>query len=119
MSDFYDGMAATALGLLAKFGTTITLERRVGKSINPVTGAVVNGLGSNVTTTGLLTPYPDNVIDGVRILKSDRKIILSNEQEPSPTDKPIIDGESWSIVYITTVKPDGATPVVYFAQVRR
>jgi len=55
----------------------------------------------------------------VRVLASDRELVLSNQQQPLPSDKPVIGGEQWSIVGIKTIKPDGVTPVVYFAQVRR
>jgi hypothetical protein len=116
---FYADMAATALALLAEFGTTVTLPRTTGGSTDPVTGEVITGTDATVTTTGLIKPYPDRMIDGTRILQGDRELVLSNEQEPLPTDHPTIGGENWAIVGIRTVKPDGATPVVYFLQVRK
>ena len=116
---FYDDMAATALELLTEFGVTITLPRTTGGSIDPVTGSVIAGTDASVTTTGLIKPYPDNLIDGTRIMQGDRELVLSNEQDPLPTDTPTIGGENWSIVSIKTIKPDDATPVVYFCQVRR
>lgn len=116
---FYDDMAATALELLTEFGSAVTLPRTTGGSIDPVTGAVVSGSDATVTTTGMIKPYPDHLIDGTRIMRGDREMVLSNEREPLPTDTPTINGENWSIVGIKTVKPDDATPVVYFCQVRR
>lgn len=115
----YSKPAATALRMLAKYGTTVTLSRKTGAKTDPVTGAVTAGTDASVTTTGLLKPYPDRMIDGTRILQGDRELVLSNEQEPLPTDHPTIGGENWAIVGIETIKPDGATPIVYFVQVRR
>lgn len=118
MADFYTEMAAVALELLEEFGQSITLSRETGGSIDPITGEVTAGTDASVTTTGLIKPYPDRMIDGTRILSSDRELVLSNEQVPLPSDKPTIGGEEWSIVEITTVSPAG-TDVVYFCQVRR
>lgn len=114
----YASMADTALALLERFGSTITLTRTTGSSTNPITGVETPGSDASVTTTGLLKPYPDRMVDGNRILASDRQLVLSNEQEPLPSDKPVVGGENWSIVDITTVSPAG-TVVVYFCQVRR
>ena len=116
---FYSDMAATALELLTEFGASVTLPRTTGGSIDPIDGYTVAGSDASVTTTGLLLPYKDSMIDGTRILSGDKELVLSNEQVPLPSDKPTIDGENWSIVSIKTIKPDALTPVVYFCQVRK
>ena len=115
---FYDDRASDALSLLIEFGYQVTLSRKTGDSIDPITGAIVSGTDSSVTTTGFDKPYKDGLIDGARILASDRELILSNEQEPQPSDKPIIDSQEWSIVNIKTVAGAG-TAVIYKCQVRR
>jgi len=115
---FYDRMAATTLRLLTKFGGPVVLPRETGEKIDPVTGAVTAGADATVTTTGLIKPYPDNMIDNTRILASDRLLVCSSEYEILPSDKPTIGGEDWSVVSIKTVKPTD-TAVVYFVQVRR
>ena len=115
---FYDDMGAVALELLEEFGQSVTLSRETGGSTDPVTGEVTAGTDASVTTTGLIKPYPENMIDGTRILASDRELVLSNEHVPLPSDKPLIGGEEWAIVGIKTVSPAG-TDVVYFCQVRR
>jgi len=120
VSTFYAGMAATALKLLTKFGAPVTLYRVTGEEEDPVTGDVIAGSDVSVITTGLIKPYADNMIGGSRILSSDRELILSSEHEPLPDDRPIVDGEKWSIIgKPKTVKPDGTTAVAYFVQVRR
>jgi len=115
---FYADMAATALSLLTEFGKTITLVRVTGNTYNPVTGDTVAGTGASVTTTGLIRPYPAKMVDGIRILADDREVVLSSDQTPVATDKIVIGGANWAIVGIKTVKPDDATPVCFFAQVR-
>ena len=115
---FYDDMAATALELLNEFGQSVTLSRITGASVNPVTGVIVSGTDTSVTTTGLIKPYPDSMVDDTRILDGDREFVLSNEQTPQPTDKIVIGSEEWAIVNIKTINPAG-TVVCFFVQVRR
>lgn len=116
---FYSDMADTALELLDEFGTTVTLQRTTGNLIDPVSGDEITGVDASVTTTGILTQYDESQIDGVRIMRGDRKLVLSDEQTPLPTDRVLIGGVPWAIVAITTVKPDDATVVVHHVQVRR
>jgi len=115
---FYSDIAATAKVLLQMYGQTITLVRKTGASINPVTGVEVAGTDASVTTTGLLGKFPDKLIDGTRILSSDRRLILSNEQTPVMSDKVTVNGYDWTIIDIETVSPAG-TDVIYICQVRR
>jgi len=116
---FYGKMASVATKLITKFGTTITLVRTTGGSYNPVTGVTVPGTAANVTAIGLVRPYPDATIDGTRVIAGDRELLLDATTQPLPDDLPQIGGEDWTIVNIKTVKPDDATPVVYFVQVRK
>lgn len=118
MSFDYDAMAATALRLLQNFGQSVTLVRSTGNSIDPVTGVAVVGTDASVTTTGIMKMYPSFMIDGTRILATDRQIVLSSEQVPVATDTVTIGSEDWSIVDIKTVSPAG-TDLVYFVQVRK
>jgi len=115
---FYSRMAATALRLLTKFGKPVTLTRTSGGAYSPVTGPILAGTDASVTTTGLIKPYPNRLIDGTRIQSGDREIVLSSEHTPLMDDKPNIGGQVWNIINIKTVKPDDATPVVHFVQVR-
>lgn len=118
---FYTSIGSTALTLISKYGQAITLSRTTGATRNPVTGVESAGVDASVTTHGILRTYPDSMIDGTRVLASDRMLILTNEQTPQPTDKPIIGGQEWAIAgpdAIKTVSPAG-TDVIYFVQVRR
>lgn len=117
MSDFYLKLAATALKLLAKFGKPVILKRETGGSNHPITGVITAPVDASVTTTGLIKPYPEKMIDGTRILEGDRELVLSSEHEPLPGDRPIVNGEELTIVRIKTVKPADVS-IVYFVQVR-
>jgi len=69
---FYADMAATAKGLLTEFGKSITLTRTTGEKYNAVSGLLIAGTDASVTTTGLIKPYPDSVVDGNQALKINR-----------------------------------------------
>lgn len=119
---FYGDMAAIALELLTEFGAQMTITRSSGGQIHPVTGEVIPATVTSLTTTGALTRYADKMIDGARVLSSDRLLVLSNQQKPMPSDKFTIGGQQWSIANndnaIDTVIPDGVTAVRYLVQVR-
>ena len=115
---FYADMGGVAVELLKEFGQPVKLVRVTGASTVPVTGVVTAGTDASVTTAGILKPYPDDMIDGTRILTSDRELVLTNEHIPLPSDKPEIQGQQWSIVNITTTSPAGVD-VVYKVQVRK
>ena len=114
----YAKMAATAGRLLERFGKTVTITRTTGGTYDPVTGAATPGTPETFEPKGILTKYPDNLIDGTRIQMSDRKLILDDTVMPTMDDKPTIQGEEWTIKDIETVSPAG-TPLIYFVQVRR
>lgn len=115
---YYAKMADTAARLLDRFGSAITINRTIGESIHPVTGVVTPGSVTTFTPNGVLTKFPDELIDGTRILRSDRKLILDDTVAPLVTDKPVIQGEEWSVQEVMTVEPAG-TPIVYECIVRK
>lgn len=115
---FYNSMAATASKLITKFGAVGEIKRTTGDSIDPVTGNVTAGTTVIYTPNTIVQKYADELIDGARILSSDRMIILDNTIEPISTDTITIGGENWSIVSIRESNPAGI-PLVYFVQARR
>lgn len=115
---FYDDMAATATELLTEFGAPVTLARTTGESTHPVTGVVTPGTDDTKTTIGILKKYPDNFIDGTRILSGDRMLILDASVQPLMTDRPVIGEQQWTPVSIETINPAG-TPLTYSVQVRK
>lgn len=117
MSAFYDNMAATASRLIGKYGQVISIKRVSGGTIDPVTGTTTAGTTTSYPVQGILQRYPDSLIDGTRILTSDRLAILAPAVEPVITDKLAFGGKDWAIASIQTANPAG-TPLVYFVQVR-
>lgn len=115
---FYNNMAATASKLLSKFGAVGTIKRTTGGSINPVTGAIVTGTTVTYSPKTIVQRYANELVDGTRVLSSDRLIILDKTIEPLTSDKITIDSEDWSIVSVTESKPAGIA-LVYFVQARR
>jgi hypothetical protein len=115
---FYNSIAATASKLITKFGAVGEIKRTTGDSIDPVTGTVIAGTTVTYTPNTIVQKYADELIDGARILSSDRMIILDNTIEPVSTDTITIRGENWSIVSIKESSPAGI-PLVYFVQARR
>ena len=113
----YDDLATTAAELISEFGMSVTITRDT-RTTDPVTGAVTGDAPTTYTPKGIVRRYDDRLIDGTRILASDRELVLDNTVEPIASDKLTIDGEQWDIVTISDANPAG-TPIVYFVQVRR
>lgn len=119
MSDaFYNSLAATAAKLITKFGAVGTIKRTTGGSVDPVTGNTTAGTTVTYSPNTIVQKYADALVDGTRILSSDRLIILDNTIEPLTTDKITVRGEDWTIVNVTESRPAGV-PLVYFVQARR
>ena len=115
----YDDMAAVAVELLTEFGAPVTLPRTTAGTYDPVTGVTTEGSDNTATTTGLLKPYPESLIDGTRIKSGDRMLVLVPTVEPTLDDSPVMGGETLgNIVSIVSSNPAG-TPVCYFCQVRK
>lgn len=117
MTFAYDKMAATAKRLLVNFGQTVTVTRP-SSTIDPVTGAVTGSGGPTFSPVGVLSKYPDGVIDGTRITASDRLLTLDDTVEPKVSDKVTVNGEQWNIMEVMSVNPAG-TPLIYNVRVRR
>ena len=119
MSAFYTEMAGVAVDLIDQFGTEVTLNRVTGDQYDPVTGNEFEGDAAPVTTRGLVDFYPVKLIDGTRILATDRRLIIDGSVEPLITDIPEMNGEKLgTIVNIEAKNPTG-TALVYFVQVRK
>lgn len=114
----YERLNATVIRLLSTYGQDISIKRDVGKSINPLTGDVTAGTTSTLTSKGVLTRFPDKLIDGTKIKKSDRLLVLDSTNAVLLTDRFVVDSEEWSAVDIETIKP-ADTALAYRVQVRR
>ena len=75
---------------------------------------------TDYTAKAILRRYADRLVDGTRILSSDRELIVeaNGTYTPAMGDQPLIDGEYWTVQDVVTSRP-GGTDLVYFLQVRR
>lgn len=127
MSAFYDRMAATALRLIARFGSEQTLR--------DVTTGVYDAVDGKWTTPPGPIEQPAQLIlldytlqesglmyaEGSQIQKGDKKIIIAAKDlawPPALTTKVDVDGVLWQIVNVKEANPAG-TPLVYFCQGRK
>jgi hypothetical protein len=120
-TELYQQVQAEVSEVLADLGAEVILPR-TADSVDPVTGTVVPGTDATTTTLGILIPYPDELIDGTRILASDRMLISDNGQEILVTDTPIIGGASgdkYSVVEPMIIEPDGQTLIVNISRLRK
>jgi hypothetical protein len=114
----YSEIAAEIRPVFSELGQTITISRTSGATSDPVTGATTSGTVTNYYPKGILKKYKSNLIDGTRILATDRNLVLDDTVEPLMTDTIIIGGESWTPIMPGATNPAG-TPLVYRIQVRR
>lgn len=115
---FYSRMAKTAGRLIDRFGMPITVTRTVGGSINPITGVVTPGQTQTFTPMGVFQRVPEDLVDGSRILASDRLLLLDDTVAVQMTDRISVGAQQWPIEEITIVQP-AAIPVVYVVRVRK
>lgn len=105
----YSRNVATANKLIAKYGRSLTVERRAN-------GVLVKATESDA----VILDYTNDQIDGTRILRTDRQVFISVERlafEPLPNDRLVVDGKSLIIVTIKPLNPAGVV-VFYELQVR-
>jgi len=115
---FYDRMAQTAGRLIDRFGMSITVTRTTGGSVNPITGAVTPGQITTFTPKGVFQRVPEDLVDGSRILASDRLLLLDDTVAVQMTDRISVGAQQWPIEEITVVQP-ATVPLVYVVRVRQ
>jgi hypothetical protein len=117
---FYDSIAATASGLLSKFGKPFEFTRTTGGSINPVTGATVPGVVTKFYPNGIFKKInKDDLVDSTQIQQGDKMILIDSAAfTPTMTDTVTINGAQWNIVDVTPVEPAGQA-VIFYVQTRR
>lgn len=113
----YAEMQAEAAGMIEEFGQAVEIVRQSG-TIDPVTGAETGAGSTTTTTAGVLLTYPNALIDGTRILASDRRLYIPGSVDIETSDTVTVDGEPWAIQEIRTTKP-AATTVLHEVRVRR
>jgi hypothetical protein len=126
MSDaLYTSLAATASKLIAQFGREVTITRApASQVIDPLTGAktcyddedeVIPCVAETLTTKGLSKRIPNTMIDGTRVLATDKMMVLDSSVAPLP-ERDKIDG--WTIQELHEVQP-ASVPLVYIVRLRK
>jgi hypothetical protein len=113
----YAAMADVATRLIDRFGQPVTLRRQFAGTFNPITGSFSGSTIDEIETVGLLRRFPDDLIDGTRILATDRQLVLAPDVVPAVGDVAVIGAESLAVEEVETVAPAGV-PVVFTARVR-
>ena len=119
VASFYERAQSTATRLLTQFGALsyVQIER---ESAGIIGGAAGEKVGQTTTTTslvGVVTKVPDKLVDGARIVASDRMLILDSATPVLMSDKFLIDGAKFKPVEISEVNPAGSV-VIYKVVVR-
>lgn len=114
MSYDYAPIIATAARLIDRFGRDVVRTRVTGGSTDPVTGVVTPGTTTNTTFRGINQRIPLTLVDGSRVLASDRMLVMEASASPLMTDK--FDG--WNVEEIQEVKPANSS-IVWFVRIRK
>ena len=124
MSDFYTGLAATALRLITDKGQALTLKKPDSGTFDPALGKyTADTTGESVTVQAVILPMTkleDNKYLGDLVAGKLRKILIaaSGVDEPIAGDH-ILEGTNvWEIFGCTPVSPAGI-PLLYKAKARK
>ena len=95
-------LSKTATKLLKKLGsiTYIKLIRTTGDTSDPVTGEDTGGTTTSTDLIGAVLKIPQKMIDGERILVSDKMIIIDKTLAPLSTDEIQFDSVNYRIIQI-------------------
>jgi uncharacterized membrane protein YvbJ len=122
VTDFYNGLAATAKSLLTRFGRDITHRKIVEGDYNPDTATVSN---STVDTTVKAVDFDfrdkthGNQYFNQNIQASDRYALVSADVDSiDVSDQLIIGGVTWNIINVKTLAPAG-TNVLFTCHIRK
>ena len=120
MSDFYSGLAQTALRLLQEYGQPMTLTRRTAGAYNPATGAATI-TSTTADAQGAIFDIRGKEFDPQMVQVGDRKIIMAAvglDFAPEPGMHVTVGADEWSVVQAGAINP-GAVDVIYKLQVRK
>lgn len=108
-------MRLTGIRLISRFGTGMILRmmEASGSSYDPTLTP------NDEPCTGVIVNFTKREVDGVRVLRSDKKVFIAADQViPTTRHRLGIGGEFYSIIEVDTVEP-ATTTIVYTLQVRK
>ena len=118
---FYKGLQSVAdrlLGTKPLGGKAMTLKRRVSEVFDPVTGVPLGGADELIPVLGIVSEFNLRLVDGTRILATDKRVVLTSAAEPLVTDTLIIDGVDYQIVPPVRESKPTDTTLFYIVQAR-
>lgn len=116
---FYSDMNATVLELLAEFGASLVLIRKVSDAFDPVDGEVSSLVTSNNVINGVFVEWNESLLRSFgNVASEDRLLLIDSTIEPLTTDRITVGGDFLEIVNISPIKPAG-TALAYYLQVRK
>ncbi len=118
--DFYRWGRTTALRLLERYGTTVTLRRYQPGTYDPASGES-SPTWSQYSLAGLVRDYRQEQVDGSLVQSGDRELVLAGEDHvpaPAPGDRVLLADAAYTVVQVKTLEP-GGLPLLHQCQIRR
>lgn len=119
MGAFSDGLTATALALLTKYGQDGSFSREVEGAYNPQTGEM--GASTFTTFSGKVQPdqFMANEVDGTIIKRTDTKLLVNKtDTKPLIGDVVTFGGEAYRVISNNSLIAQGAD-IIYILAVRK
>lgn len=116
----YQSLQAVAdklIGSAPLGGKSMTIKRSTPGAFDPVTGMRYGATDELIPVVGISLPFDDKLIDGTRVLVTDKRVTLTSAVAPLVSDALIIDGITHQIVAIKESEPTDTT-LVYVVQAR-
>lgn len=113
----YAGMQATALNLLTKFGTDVTITYTTSETYTVATQTNAK-VTSTFTGIGVVVPFDKTEIDGQTIEQNDLKLIMNNTSRAPAIDN-VVTWESIDYrIMEVELKAPGGDNIVYVCRLR-
>jgi len=111
---------ALAVKSLAKFGKSITLQSIVEGAYDPVTGDMAANTITSSNPLAIISDFKGAALMSGVIQYGDRKVTIaaSGSVLPLPTDKVIIDTETYNVIAVKSIW-SGELAALYELQVRK
>ena len=104
-------LSKTATALLSGLGDAsyVKITRTTGGTFDPVAGETTDAITSVLDAIGAVIRLNSNLIDGERIVATDKMVMLDKGVTPTMTDLITFDGISHTIVQILETNHAGTT----------
>lgn len=112
----YSKTAATATGLLQRFGAACTLKRQTGGTYDPTTGTTPVTV-TELPTTAAVFAYDQKYIDGTLVLQGDQRAYMVAGVVPVQGDVLAWQGRDYQVVAVKPLSPAGVN-CLFEAQIR-